>query len=790
MLGDISAEAEEQETPAENPLLVIHRLMVGRYLVTILLGLILGGTGAFLARKFVKDKYSSTGTLSVQPTLPHVLYENELNSELPMYRAYVDMQTSLLSSEKVLDLASQDAAWMEFGGPPGPDSAGALAGGLKATHDSDSELITITYTDPMSSKCAVAVRAVIEAYLKLYSQNDAHTRSKQFDDLTKLGETYAEQYQTLNQNAMSIAKEFGSRTLDQNVESKRQAYENLNLAIQNVDLQILAIQSPTAPTSRPAATVAPEVLALTDGELARLLDLLRRDKNDLAEMQRAGYGDNHPTVRHTLTDIDDLNRAIRERADLLARNTVPGQAGVMITGNADTLKQQRQAMIELQVKAKKELDDLGQKNLKLHEIEDQAAEIQGRLKDTKQRMEELRVESGSTGRIDVISYGDRPQLQSSKRKIVTAAAGGGGFVIAVVAVLGLQFFNRKMRHVADIMPEAATRRLRLLGAIPTLPDDDAALLDNSMAAQAVHRVRARLQIEASASDQRVLTITSPAPGNGKSCVTTALGISFASSGSRVLLIDCDLVGGGLSARFKARVRHNVVDLLRQRTPITEEQLAHASRLAKKNPNRFVKALVELNYLDCITVNEVVMECNNSNLGILDALNGELISHCIGQTAWPKLFILPRGLATAADSNRVSPNALRRLIQHVRAEFDIILVDTGPIFGSIEASMAACEADGTILVVTRGESRVAVHGAISELNSVRARLIGAIFNRAKDRDVNSYGMTSISRLTSYALPPLIEHGGTVVDVVAEERPPMRERDGSGRETLLDVSTELS
>lgn len=790
MLGDNAAEREEEDAPAENPLLVMHRLMMGRYIITAILGLIIGGTGAYLARKFVRDKYASVGTLSVQPTLPHVLYENELNGELPMYRAYVDMQTSLISSEKVLDLAAQDPKWIEFAGPPGPDSAGELAGGLKAAHDSDSELITITYSDPVAAKCTVAVRAIINAYLTLYSQNDATTRARRFAELAQNVKKYSDDYQRLNKQAMEVAREFGSRTLDQNVESKRVALEAVNTAIQKVDLDILAAQSLSLPTSRPAVVANPRALALSDPALSRLFDKLDSDTNDLAEMKRQGFGDNHAMVLHLQTEIDNLNRSISARVELIAQNTIPGTNNLTIPGNLDTLKAQREALVKLRDGAKKEYEDVGAKNLKLHAIDEEASESQRMLKETKQRMEELRVESGSSGRIEVESFGDRPQLQSKKRKLVTAAAGGGGFIFAFAAVLALQFFNRRMRHVADIMPETAVRKLRLLGAIPTLPEDDSALLDNSMAAQAVHRVRARLQIEASASDQRVITITSPAPGNGKSCVTTALGISFASSGSRVLLIDADLVGGGLTARFKARVRHNVVDLLRRRTPITEEQLAYASRLAKKNPNRFVKALVEQNFLDCQTVNQVVMECNQSNLGMLDALNGELVSHCIAQTAWPKLFILPRGLGTAADSNRVSPTALRRLLQHARAEFDIILIDTGPIFGSIEASMAACEADGTILVVTRGESRVAVHGAISELNSVRARLIGAIFNRAKDRDVNSYGMMSISRLTSYPTPQMLESAGTVVDAVHHDAPPVHDRDSVKHESLLDLSAELS
>ena len=50
-------------------------------------------------------------------------------------------------------------------------------------------------------------------------------------------------------------------------------------------------------------------------------------------------------------------------------------------------------------------------------------------------------------------------------------------------------------------------------------------------------------------DKRAFSVTSASSGDGKTSLTLALGLSFAASGSRTLLIDSDLVGAGLTARL-------------------------------------------------------------------------------------------------------------------------------------------------------------------------------------------------------------------------------------------------
>ena len=82
---------------------------------------------------------------------------------------------------------------------------------------------------------------------------------------------------------------------------------------------------------------------------------------------------------------------------------------------------------------------------------------------------------------------------------------------------------------------------------------------------------------------------------------------------------------------------------------------------------------------------------------------------------------------------MSPVALRRLLSEAKKQFDIIIVDTGPILASIEASLICAAADRTILAVARNQQRPLVERSIGHLQAIGANLAGVVFNRAQAKD---------------------------------------------------------
>ncbi|MHC4859258.1 MAG: P-loop NTPase family protein, partial [Planctomycetota bacterium] len=122
------------------------------------------------------------------------------------------------------------------------------------------------------------------------------------------------------------------------------------------------------------------------------------------------------------------------------------------------------------------------------------------------------------------------------------------------------------------------------------------------------------------------------------------------------------------------------------------------------------------------------------LGLFDALQGESLDKCVRSTGIPGLSILPLRRTHATSVGKLSPSELSRVIEEAADRFDTVLVDTGPILGSLEASIVSTKVHGVVVAVSRGEQQNLVERALRHLASLGSNVHGMIFNRARIVDV--------------------------------------------------------
>jgi Mrp family chromosome partitioning ATPase len=220
----------------------------------------------------------------------------------------------------------------------------------------------------------------------------------------------------------------------------------------------------------------------------------------------------------------------------------------------------------------------------------------------------------------------------------------------------------------------------LLGILPQLPDRPVDSDQTAGAAQCVHQMRVMLQVAARGKKCRYL-VTSGHASEGKTSITLSLGLSYAAAGSRTLLIDADMVGRQLTHGFNAEL---------------EEGLSEALATGTAEPY-------------------------------------------IRQTS-PGLWLLPVGRRNHLHASKLAAPAMQALLDDLHQSFDVILIDSGPILGSVEASIIAPMTDGAIVVVARGQSPVLLDKCIQHVRATGAKPVGMIFNRAQLRDFyrSSYG----------------------------------------------------
>jgi capsular exopolysaccharide synthesis family protein len=272
---------------------------------------------------------------------------------------------------------------------------------------------------------------------------------------------------------------------------------------------------------------------------------------------------------------------------------------------------------------------------------------------------------------------------------------GGGLPVGAVLLWGV---SRKRFRFSDEARDLAAN-VALLGVLPNLPKKGMADAEDAAAAtHCVHQIRTMLQLGGKPQD-KVYCMTSAEAGEGKTSLTLALGLSYARSGARTLLIDADMIGRGLTSDLAVRVEHGLGDALRA-----------------------------------------------------GQLNGTVMD-----TQFERVSVLPVGLRDERAIPEFTAVAARRLLDDARKEFDVILVDTGPILGSLEAACVTANADGVVMVIGRGQHRPRLERALAQLRSIQARVVGLVFNRAAATDFHQSGSSTSRRSVSASITvPAVVH----------------------------------
>ena len=170
---------------------------------------------------------------------------------------------------------------------------------------------------------------------------------------------------------------------------------------------------------------------------------------------------------------------------------------------------------------------------------------------------------------------------------------------------------------------------------------------------------------------RLLCVTSPGPGEGKSTTAANLAITLAQQGTHVLLVDADL-----------------------RRPIVHRAFNFA-----QEP------------------------------GLTDILAG---SATLREAARPnvvtKLDVLPAGALPPNPSELLGSAAMHRLLEQLRAEYDMVVFDSPPALTVTDSTVLGASTDGMIIVVRSGETEeAAAQQTLAQLRRGHARVAGAVLN---------------------------------------------------------------
>ena len=186
----------------------------------------------------------------------------------------------------------------------------------------------------------------------------------------------------------------------------------------------------------------------------------------------------------------------------------------------------------------------------------------------------------------------------------------------------------------------------------------------------------RTNIQSSSFDKKIQTIvvTSAEAAEGKSTVSGNLALAFAQNEKRVIIVDCDLRKPSVHKNFKV-----------------------------------------------------------SNLcGLSEVLIGKSELNNVIQNRNEHLDILTSGKIPPNPSEMLSSSAMTKLIETLKEEYDVIILDSAPLGAVTDAQILSTKVDGTILV-TRAErtKREIVLEAKNSLEKVGANILGCVLHAVEN-----------------------------------------------------------
>lgn len=269
-----------------------------------------------------------------------------------------------------------------------------------------------------------------------------------------------------------------------------------------------------------------------------------------------------------------------------------------------------------------------------------------------------------------------------------------GFSLGLVWIAYGEF--REMHLIAPgILPEVA--QIRELAVVPSTSLDHgtdknsgllgarketnlsllAAPADAFLFSESFHAAVASIvRSQSNGTNLRVLTITSPMSGDGKTTVVTNLGLALASIRRRVVLIEGDLRHPKLSKNFDIANSWGLSDLLQSANRIEDMPF---------------EALVK-------------------------------------PTEVPGLFVVPSGPSAANVSSLLHSPRMSALVSALKKQASLVLIDSPPLLAVSDARILASSSDAVIMVVRAHKTaRETFLTAAQQLADDQTPVLGAILN---------------------------------------------------------------
>ncbi|MBN9562712.1 MAG: polysaccharide biosynthesis tyrosine autokinase [Alphaproteobacteria bacterium] len=387
----------------------------------------------------------------------------------------------------------------------------------------------------------------------------------------------------------------------------------------------------------------------------------------------ARLGPNHPDV---MTMRNQLNAVQRGVAGEIARVVAASEAEVRAGRDRVATLERNLADVQSQI------DRNAQAQIPLNamqrDVEASRTLLNSVLERIQQTQQQTAIEQPDAR---VVSPALPPNEPSFPRwKLMLAAAAAFGVFFGLLLVWLLELADTSLRSGDDVrarlglpcfalVPQVSRRSLGWVRVA-----EYGVYKPLSPFAEQLRALRAGLWLRA--RQPKVVAITAARPSEGKTTVAVALGRSAALNGERVVVVDCDIRQPSLAQLLDMDGKSGLVDCL----------LGHA------------------------TLAEIIQADE------------------LGSAAF-----IPAGSAEIDVAGLFTSDAMRKVLEQLRAEYDLVLLDAPPALAMTDARLLARLADATVLCVRWRQTPFGVvRKAVDLLEDAEAQIAGVALTRVDAR----------------------------------------------------------
>lgn len=566
--------------------------------------------------------------------------------------------------------------------------SGVVTISLSSTHEEEAKRILVSilnvFDDFISSTSEKVGGKNVETIAHMRAENSAELSQTQreIDDLMLKPHIQSSDGKVLNQYQQQIVK----------IQEELHQKDSERVLLESLRQQIELAHS----SGEPIEDIVVESLELVDENPLRSYAQTQQELLQLRMVESELYGDfghGHPEVKNVRQQIKLLkNMKQRQLLSLFGANTQDETSEINFYSVAITHLDRKISLVKThQSKLNFAIAKAKQHSISIKKDCDRLAFLLGQRealsKRSLQMMDhsiQLGVLRDAKGRdVELINYPTTAQKIFPKLKLCLPAGAIVGGGLGLCWGLFRETRERTFHCSKEISDQLGLPVMAEIGFFDTrrLKSEDFKNISGSVIA--LHRplsvpgevyksLRTEILFDSPDKSAKVIQITSPLPGDGKSSVAANIAVTLAQANKRVILIDCDL-----------------------RRP----SIANLFSLDSENPG-LTSVLLESAELQ-----DAIQSIGIENLSLL----------CSGQR-----YSNPADILT---SDRL-PNLLDTLCQ----KFDYVILDTPPVLQVTDSSILSNYADAIFLTLrVREGTQVAANQAMKRLTAVRGKIQGIIVN---------------------------------------------------------------